>query len=232
MRATSSFQEAAKRFWKDVDVEHGAAPTEGTLRGYLYKRVFHYNPSGTENFRRRDAVDLASAGLRDAIRRHRDRTWQMNVADPGLLLYAYATSPSVARGPENWTSAPSYLAPSDVPTVAGMVLDMATSPEKRAALSLELNVLIAGEFFIKMLPMNHRAGGSTPEKDFETRCSAARNIAEMLLEWYGTYYASDWEPPTLFHAVAKTFPDLADRIKWRTWGLGEHRRSEVNRLCK
>jgi hypothetical protein len=210
-------REAAQRFWGGHDVARGATPVEGSMRAYLYQTVFRYNGRG--------AVDLASAGLRDAVSLL-DPT-QLDFDNVRLILYGYASSPTIARDP-------AYLVPSDVVEVMRAILGWANTPERQQQLSWELGSLIGSHLFMNMMPSSYRQEGDAAMsvEEVGTRCTAARKYAEMLLDWYRDHYAKGWGIPKFYHEIANEFPDLETRIDREAWGLGKAWQLEKSRGCR
>ncbi len=217
-------REAAQRFWEGMDVGRGATPVEGSLQAYLFERVFHYNnPPGTDDWFRSEAVTVASASLRDAILR--GNLSRLNFDNVRLILYGYASSPTVGRDP-------AYLVPSDVVEVMRTILAWANTAERRKDLSMELGSLSGHHVFLQMLPSSQPKQEFSKEEDDRGRCGAARTYASLLLDWYGKYHAPDWPPAKFFDEVANEFPDLESRINRQAWGLGKAWPSGSSRGCR
>lgn len=217
-------REAASRFWENVDVARGVTPVEGSLQGYLYERVFHYNdPPGTDQWYRRDAIELASASLRDAVGRL--KFGELDIENVRLILYAYAASHIVAGDRV-------YLVPADVVEIMRLILDWANTPERRKQLSMELGSLSGHHLFLNMLPSSQAGSAATRADQNHARCESAKAFAELLLDWYGKHHTPDWFIPKFFHEVVNEFPDLENRVDREAWGLGDARSSESSRGCR
>jgi hypothetical protein len=199
-------REAAQRFWSGLDVARGATPKEGSLRAYLYGRAFHYYGW--------DAADIASAGLRDAIRQL--DAGKLDFDNIRLILFGYATAPTIARDP-------AYLTPTDVVEVMRVALGWANTPEKRLSLSWELGSLSGDQLFMNMMPKSYPEVDDVKKITAEmasARCAAAKSYAEMLLKWYRDHYTVGWGIPKFLHEVVNEFPELEGRIDRKAWGLG------------
>jgi hypothetical protein len=217
-------REAASRFWENVDVARGVTPVEGSLQGYLYERVFHYNdPPGTDQWYRRDAIELSSASLRDAIGGL--KFGQLDIENIRLILYAYAASPTVAGDP-------AYLVPADVVEVMRVILNWANTAEKRKQLSMELGSLSGHHLFLSMLPGSQSRLAAVEPDQNHSRCESAKAFAEMLLNWYAKHHAPDWFIPKFFHEVLNEFPDLENHVNREAWGLGDAWSLESSRGCR
>lgn len=217
-------REAALRFWEGMDVARGATPVEGSLPAYLFERVFHYNnPPGTADWFRGEATALASASLRDAILRSSlsgldfDGVW--------LILYGYASSPTVGRDP-------AYLMPQDVVEIMRAIFAWANTAERRKDLAMALGSLSGHHVFLQMLPSSQPKQEFSKEEDDQRRCGAARAYASLLLDWYRKYHTPDWPPAKIFHEVANEFRDLESRINRKAWGLGKAWPLESSRGCR
>jgi hypothetical protein len=217
-------REAALRFWEGMDVARGATPVEGSLQAYVFERVFHYNnPPGTDDWFRGEAVTLASASLREAILR--SNLSRLNFDDVRLILYGYASSPTVGR-------APAYLTSPDVVEVMRALLAWANTADRRRDFAMELGSLSGHHVFLQMLPSSQPKQEFSKEEDDQRRCEAARAYASLLLDWYGKYHAHEWPPAKFFDEVANEFPDLESRINRQAWGLGKAWPSESSRGCR
>jgi hypothetical protein len=217
-------REAALRFWEGMDVARGATPVEGSIQAYVFERVFHYNnPPGTDDWFRGEAVTLASASLRDAILR--SNLSRLNFDDVRLILYGYASSPTVGRSP-------AYLTPPDVVEVMRAILAWANTDARRKDLSMELGSLSGHHVFTQMLPSSQPTQEFSKEEDDRVRCDAAKAYASLLLDWYGKHYQKDWFIPKFFHEVGNEFPDFESRINRKAWGLGDAWPLETSRGCR
>lgn len=217
-------REAAQRFWEGMDVGRGATPVEGSVEAYLFERVFHYNnPPGTDDWFRGEAVTVTSASLRNAILR--SNLSHASFDNVRLVLYGYASSPTVGRDP-------AYLAPPHVVEIMRAVLAWANTTERRKELAMELGSLSGHHVFLQMLPSSHPKQEFSKEEDDQSRCGAAKAYASLLLDWYAKHHAPDWPPASFFDEVANEFPDLESRINRQAWGLGKAWPLESSRGCR
>lgn len=225
-RSDNFIRQAAELFWEGLDVARGVIPGEGTLRSYIYEKVFHYNdPPGTDTWLSRDALGFASSSLRKSILRL--DLGRLSLDNVRLLLYAYAESPTVGREP-------AYLVPADVVEVTQYLLSWATTSERRKELSFEFGSLGGTHLFMNMLPNCH-GDGCAPRlqpDEIRDRCAAAQRFGEMIIDWYGKHRAADWGPATIVDEIGNEFHGLNQRIDRKALGLGPPWKQETSRGCR
>ena len=203
---------AGECFWNGFDVLHGQTPDEDTIQGHIFAKVLHYNyPPGTDMWFKRPVAELASESLRKAILGLDFRT--LDIENIRMILYSYATSPTVA-------DSSSYLMPADAVAVVRAVLDWADTAQRRQELTMVFGSLSGEILFGNLVPECFGCPDDMTEEEVAARCTAARDFGEMLAGWYGEHYADDWYIPKFFHSVVRWFPDLADKIDNEAWGLG------------
>lgn len=204
-------QSAADHFWNGVDVANGSTPQEDTLEGFVYEKVIDYEGQASEESWAREVTTRASAGLRAEILKLDLK--ELSFGSLRSILYAYAQSETVA-------GSAAYLMPADAATVIYAVLGWADTPEKRRSLSMEFGSLGGDRLFRNLLPDCFGCPENLSEEMAKVRCRTAREVGEMLANWYGNYYEDGLYIPEFFYSVLVEFPDLAVKIDNRRWGFG------------
>jgi hypothetical protein len=196
-RDSAFLRSAVKDFWVGLDISRGEAPTEDSLRGYLYRHGLYYRDvyGRVVVLPERDELSHSLIARILEIREFGSLPWERI----SIIIYSY-----LAHTPRD-TESPfvAFLRPAEGAKLMDMVFSWANSAERRRSLGQALNSLEGSSIF----------------RNLSSDRGAQRHFAEATIRFYEAYYSQDWFPAKVLNDILDTYPDLRPSLHRGDYGF-------------